>query len=84
MTTCGKRWRRYEISAIATAYPRPLSPALGYPDKPIVMVGIKRQPKEIILTALLRTGQQRPFFTSSPPLPSAMVRPDHTVRVIYC
>jgi hypothetical protein len=27
MTTGGKRWRRYEISTIAPAYPRPHSPA---------------------------------------------------------
>jgi hypothetical protein len=33
MITGGKRWRRYEISAIAPAYPQPVSPASGYPDK---------------------------------------------------
>ena len=31
MTTGGKRWRRYEISAIATAYPRPHPPASQLP-----------------------------------------------------
>ena len=29
----GERWRRYEISAIAPAYPQPVSPTPGYPDK---------------------------------------------------
>src|SRR5690348_11489698 len=33
MITGGKRWRRYEISAIAPAYPQPVSPASSYPDK---------------------------------------------------
>src|SRR4029077_11426324 len=33
MTTGGKRWRRYEISTIAPAYPRPFSPAIGLSDK---------------------------------------------------
>src|SRR6516165_8523621 len=33
MITGGKRWRRYEISAIAPAYRWPRSRATGYPDK---------------------------------------------------
>src|SRR5262252_3812336 len=51
MITGGKRWRRYEISAIARAYRWSRFQATGYPDNTVVTAGpISKRQKHTFAT----------------------------------